>query len=146
MPRRFGYLSNVYDVVGTVLLHLYAAALGKRLGPSDEMAPIPAIYIAVPSPFPVLETFITQAAKDYHLDLHYCSPDDKADTKTVPVNGPNLVSSQSAAKPSGGMKQALEVYKSQFPHIAAILVGTRRSDPHGGDVVAYYVTLRSCNL
>ena len=136
---RFGYLSDVYDV-GTVLLHLYAAALGKRLGPSAEMVPIPAIYIAVPSPFPVLETFIAQAAKDYHLDLHYCPPDDQADTKTAPVTSPGLVSNHSAAiekaKPSGGMKQALEVYKSQFPHIAAILLGIRRSDPHGGDVVA----------
>lgn len=104
------------------------------------MVPIPAIYIPVPSPFPVLETFIEQAAKDYHLALHYCPPDDKADSTTVPATSIDPVFVQSAtvekAKPGGGMKRALEIYKSQFPHIGAILIGTRRSDPHGGDVAA----------
>ena len=137
---RLGYLSDVYVVVGTVLLHLYAGALGKRLGPSEEMVPIPAIYIPVPSPFPVLEMFIEQAAKDYHLALHYCPPDGKADSTTVPTTSPDSVFNQSATvekvKPSYGMKRALEIYKSQFSHVAAILIGTRRSDPHGGNVVA----------
>ena len=99
------------------------------------MVPIPAIYIPVPSPFPVLETFIEQAAKDYHLALHYCPPDDKADHATVPVTSPDPAFVEKA-KPGVGMKRALEIYKSQFPHIGAILIGTRRSDPHGGNVVA----------
>lgn len=36
------------------------------------------------------------------------------------------------ARGGEGMRQALERYKTEFPHIEAILVGTRRSDPHGG--------------
>ena len=31
-----------------------------------------------------------------------------------------------------GMRRALEVYKARLPHIEAILIGTRRGDPHGG--------------
>ncbi|KAF8645665.1 hypothetical protein AX16_007661 [Volvariella volvacea WC 439] len=55
---------------------------------------------------------------------------------TIP-QATNLASSTSdpvEAKPKnsgGSMKQALEVYQSKFPHITAILIGTRRSDPHG---------------
>ena len=30
------------------------------------------------------------------------------------------------------MKAALAVYKERFPHIEAIVIGTRRTDPHGG--------------
>ena len=29
------------------------------------------------------------------------------------------------------MRRALEVYKEEFPEIEAILIGTRRTDPHG---------------
>ena len=32
------------------------------------------------------------------------------------------------------MRRALEVYKETFPQIEAILVGTRRGDPHGGEL------------
>lgn len=32
------------------------------------------------------------------------------------------------------MKRALEHYKEKFPHIEAILIGTRRADPHGGEL------------
>lgn len=35
------------------------------------------------------------------------------------------------AKGGEGMKNALEVYKERFPHIKAIFIGTRRTDPHG---------------
>jgi len=31
------------------------------------------------------------------------------------------------------MRRALEFYKSRFPQIDAILIGTRRTDPHGGE-------------
>lgn len=36
------------------------------------------------------------------------------------------------AKGGEGMKNALAVYKEKFPNIEAILIGTRRTDPHGG--------------
>ena len=35
------------------------------------------------------------------------------------------------AKGGEGMSRALEVYKEEFPEIEAILIGTRRTDPHG---------------
>ena len=38
------------------------------------------------------------------------------------------------AKGAEGMKQALQIYKETFPKISAILIGTRRSDPHGGEL------------
>jgi hypothetical protein len=36
------------------------------------------------------------------------------------------------ARGGEGMRQALALYKLAFPDVAAILVGTRRGDPHGG--------------
>ena len=41
------------------------------------------------------------------------------------------------AKGGEGMRKALEIYKSKFPEITAILVGTRRGDPHGGKQILY---------
>ncbi|KAM6501128.1 hypothetical protein JOM56_004142 [Amanita muscaria] len=122
----------------TVLLHLYVAALARRLSQPAELPPIPAIYIAVPSPFPILETFIDQATKDYNLDLYYCRPPNDGDDMILPpVNGESgqgRYTSAEKAKVNHGMKQALEVYKSRFPDIQAILVGTRRTDPHGASL------------
>lgn len=143
----------------TVLLHLYAGALARRLFPSEPMTSIPTLYIPVPSPFPVLETFIADSARRYNLDLFLCKPQNESVESTttpplvpsppprsVAVNGSgNAVdldhfSSQSQsqktraagkAKGAEGMRQALEIYKARFPHISAIFIGTRRSDPHG---------------
>jgi len=92
---------------GTVLLHLYAAALDRwrkrREAPSAQ--PIPSIYIAPPSPFAELEAFISASEERYNLQLY---------------------------RISGAMKYALEVYKDTKPSIEAILVGIRKGDPHGG--------------
>lgn len=30
------------------------------------------------------------------------------------------------------MREALELYRARFPMVEAILIGTRRADPHGG--------------
>ncbi|PFH51139.1 hypothetical protein AMATHDRAFT_75117 [Amanita thiersii Skay4041] len=125
----------------TVLLHLYFAALTRGLGLLDTLKPIPAIYIAVPSPFPVLEDFIEQTAKRYRLDLyHTCPPTGSTEAEVTP-SGVNGCHSKSDAPPkprkakgSNGMRQALELYKSKFPHITAILIGTRRTDPDGANL------------
>jgi FAD synthetase len=131
---------------GTVLLHLYAGALARRLSPSEPMRPIQTLYIPVPSPFSVLESFIADTAKVYNLDLFLCKPQDMLLESVVtpaPANGNGVgvdyLNSQTQrkrsvgkAKGAEGMRQALEIYKARFPHITAILVGTRRSDPHGG--------------
>ncbi|KAH9027430.1 hypothetical protein EDB84DRAFT_1589054 [Lactarius hengduanensis] len=93
------------NCAGTVLLHLYAAALAKRnVDPST-----PALYIPVPSPFPALEAFISSAPRVYNLS----AGDD------IQTNG------------ADGMRGALEVFLARFPTVEAILVGTRRTDPHG---------------
>lgn len=93
----------------TVLLHLYAAALyrwWKRSTISTTSSHlIPTIYIAPPSPFDDLESFITSCETMYGLDIF---------------------------RITGGMKYALGVYKDKFPGVEAILIGMRRSDPHGG--------------
>ncbi|KNZ75389.1 FAD synthase [Termitomyces sp. J132] len=122
----------------TVLLHLYAGALARRLARGHTMKPIPAIYIPVPSPFPSLEKFIEETVKNYNLDLFRCSshPEQAENMVTTSTFTDSLYTKQpkpNASKPKGpdGMRRALEAYKRRFPHITAILIGTRRSDPHG---------------
>ncbi|KAJ7043388.1 hypothetical protein C8F04DRAFT_1072016 [Mycena alexandri] len=127
----------------TVLLHLYAAALARRLPPSEPVKPIPAVYIAVPSPFPTLETFIEDSATRYTLDLFHCQPaSDRVESVITPkpaingagtsyLNGAPPPKAVGKAKGGEGMKQALEIYKQTHPNIEAILIGTRRTDPHG---------------
>ncbi|KDQ32948.1 hypothetical protein PLEOSDRAFT_1013308, partial [Pleurotus ostreatus PC15] len=119
----------------TVLLHLYAGALIRRLPSSEAPKPIPSIYISVPSPFPVLEDFIVEAAKAYNLDLFHCHPtltdSELTDYVSAAVPPPKAVGK---ARGGEGMKRALEIYKQKFPHITGILIGTRRSDPHGGEL------------
>lgn len=109
--------------LGTVLLHLYAAALAKRtISPS-----IPALYIPVPSPFPALEAFITHAARLYNLRILTCTPPSSTATsaETVTPDG-------DASTDGVNMRKALELYRTYCPTVEAILIGTRRTDPHGG--------------
>ncbi len=108
---------------GTVLLHLLTAAVGRRTPTDQPCKPIPALYIPVPSPFSTLEDFIYAAADAYHLELFHYGPDDGCEPPSA---------SQSAKGKGIDMKHALAVYKERFPHIEAILIGTRRTDPHGG--------------
>ncbi|EGO01011.1 hypothetical protein SERLA73DRAFT_179038 [Serpula lacrymans var. lacrymans S7.3] len=134
----------------TVLLHLYAAALAHRVGASQGLKPVPAIYIPVPSPFPELEVFITETSRLYGLDLYTCAPSSDASNR-LPVESvtPGIPGTPSGltngnghikdplSQPVGmsrggeGMRRALAIYKERLPHIQAILIGTRRSDPHG---------------
>lgn len=102
--------------------------------------PIPSIYIPVPSPFSALEAFIDDAAKTYNLSLYRCfSPSGQVESIVTPstpgleigyLERPRAVGKSKGAE---GMRQALQAYKTKFQHITAVLVGTRRSDPHGGD-------------
>ncbi|KAG6809070.1 hypothetical protein H0H92_001732 [Tricholoma furcatifolium] len=133
------YLTGLHPLTGTVLLHLYAGALAKRLAPGQAMKPIPAFYIPVPSPFPVLEAFIEDAAKAYNLDLFRCfSPSEHGSNGVNPcvtADAANYLDSKNPQrnknKGAEGMRKALEAYKQRFPHISAVLIGTRRTDPHG---------------
>ena len=95
------------------------------------MKRIPAVYIPVPSPFTTLEDFIDDSATTYNLDLFSCRhsephvesvPAASIDSRDKPVG---------KSKGEGTMREALQLYKDHFPRISAILVGTRRTDPHG---------------
>ena len=113
------------------------------------MRPIPALYIPVPSPFPLLESFIADSGKRYNLDLFLCNGQSErveGVVTPIPVSGndhaiPQTQRPRAIGKTKGpeGMRQALERYKSWFPHINAILVGTRRSDPRGGVYLFFYI-------
>lgn len=130
----------------TVLLHLYAAVLARKV--SSTHNPISALYIPDPSPFFALEEFVKIATQDYLLDLFTCnlSSDIQLPVESVTpgVSTPSALKGSSdyighslqtrpvgAARGGEGMRRALELYKSRFPDIQAILVGTRRTDPHG---------------
>lgn len=118
---------------GTVLLHLFAGALARRLPPNTTPKPVPALYIPVPSPFPTLETFISQCAKEYNLDLFRCIPPTEVSFAVESATTPAMTQKPvGKAKGGEGMRRGLELYKERHPNIDAILVGTRRADPHGG--------------
>lgn len=126
------------------------AVLGRRNLTYTNIQ-IPSLYIPLPSPFTELEDFIDKSVKAYSLDLFHCSPPspESATALALPIESvtrpvspnPSQIDGESntqkpypvgKAKGGEGMRRALEVYKTKFPQIEAILIGTRRGDPHGG--------------
>ncbi|KAK6499779.1 hypothetical protein TWF481_010137 [Arthrobotrys musiformis] len=73
------------------------------------------VYIHSSHPFAEVDEFVAQCVQSYHLDLL------RYDEK-------------------GGMKHAFQVYLSQNPKVKAIFVGTRRTDPHGGNLKHFDMT------
>ena len=123
---------------GTVLLHLVSASLGRYAGSQAGSKPLSAVYIPVPSPFPQLESFIDSAAQAYNLDLFQCAHPTGPNFPVESVPTPGAQAAPIAERPTHvkggeGMRVALQLYKNRFPNIEAILIGTRRSDPHGGE-------------
>ncbi len=148
-PRDTRRYSQVHT--GTVLLHLVAASIGRRTSASSSSSPpkpLAAVYIPVPSPFPQLERFIDEAASAYNLDLFHCPPpDDPLPVESVPTPGAAAAPWLERArhvKGGEGMRLALEMYKERFPQVEAILIGTRRSDPHGGECTRRFPSLSVC--
>lgn len=109
---------------GTVLIHLLAAAVIRRQAqqfstasatPSTSSVPLrkmQSVYIRCTSPFPQVESFVTVCVDRYNLELQVAE---------------------------GNMRDALESYldgrreaKGEEGKIEAVMVGTRRNDPHGG--------------
>lgn len=147
--RRFQHSSQpmLTEALGTVLLHLFAGALAKRRG-SAATKLIPALYIPVPSSFPALETFIAECIDAYNLDLFHCALDPEDSAVVGEGDGYEMplcdalrkrirLPSASAERPmvagkGAGMRKALELYKAEHPSVSAILMGTRKGDPHGG--------------
>lgn len=131
-PLSLQRLPNRHDT-GTVLLHLYAAALYRRF---QKHTAIPSLYIPLPSPFHELESFIHESIKTYDLELFLClSTKTKegvqlaVETVMTPASG---IPSQPKKGGGEGMKKALEGYKNKFPNVEGILIGTRRTDPYSG--------------
>ncbi|KAF9299479.1 3'-phosphoadenosine 5'-phosphosulfate sulfotransferase [Mortierella antarctica] len=98
----------------TVILHLFVAVLYKLHGPGSafptntpqQKTPIPSIYVTHKNPFGQVERFVDDEIERYDLDL-------------LRIPGP--------------MKKALEDYHvMKGEKVKAIMVGTRRDDPHGG--------------
>jgi FAD synthetase len=85
----------------------------------DTQPPFPtqltSIYIQTPHPFPEVTEFVESSSAHYHL---------------------NLVES---ALP---MKAAFEEYLNEHKSVKAIFVGTRRTDPHGGNLTFFDMTDR----
>ncbi|KAG0245155.1 hypothetical protein B0O80DRAFT_458922 [Mortierella sp. GBAus27b] len=117
----------------TVILHLYVAVLYKMLGSQEkpdlasesntaqdpsgsyslQNTLIPSIYVTHKNPFAQVERFVDDEIERYSLDL-----------QRIP----------------GPMKQALQEYHTQKADIKAIMVGTRRDDPHGGPLKPFTPT------
>ncbi|KAJ1971728.1 FAD1 flavin adenine dinucleotide synthetase [Dimargaris xerosporica] len=95
----------------TVLLELYSAALQHRY--PRTLATIVATYVTHAHPFPEVEAFVAQAVQRYGLDL-------------VRTQGP--------------IKPGLFAFIAQRPLTKAILVGTRRDDPHGAHMPVFAPT------
>lgn len=128
----FGHIpSTDSDEEGTVLLHLLVAARSRKhrrgTNRGEERHPngingyahaqgskpaphsLKSVYITCSSPFDAVEMFVSETRDLYELDLFRTSP--------------------------GGipMKEALSIYQRADPGVKAILMGTRRDDPHGGE-------------
>ncbi|KAK3498044.1 uncharacterized protein B0T23DRAFT_334564 [Neurospora hispaniola] len=71
------------------------------------------IYIAPPDPFQEVEDFVATTTEEYHLDLaRYALP----------------------------MRQALDCYLDEKPHVKAVFMGTRRTDPHSEFLASFTPT------
>jgi FAD synthetase len=96
-----------------VLLILYLSLLSTH---SHLPALLSAIYIPPDHPFPSVDAFVASSSTRYHLSLqHYHHP---------------------------SMRLAFTHYLADNPSIRAIFVGTRRTDPHGGNLTAFDETDR----
>lgn len=94
-----------------VLLVLYAAYLESswRNSPGKQRR-IETVYVAINDPFREVDDFVATSAKDYNLNV-------------VKIQKP--------------MKEAFADYLKDHPSIRAVLVGTRRQDPHGSKLTFF---------
>lgn len=92
-----------------VLLILYLAALVNHSHTLPES--LQSIYIVSKDPFPQVESFTLETSKKYHLALL------RVERENMREAFAEYLSPQGAGK-----------------HVKAILVGTRRTDPHGGQL------------
>lgn len=94
-----------------VLLVLYAAYLEFRVHKShSKKRRINTVYVAIQDSFEEVDDFVTSSAEEYGLDV-------------VKIQKP--------------MKEAFADYLDRHASIRAILVGTRRQDPHGSKLTFF---------
>ncbi|KAI9872189.1 MAG: 3'-phosphoadenosine 5'-phosphosulfate sulfotransferase [Pleopsidium flavum] len=114
-PSSFDELSLSYNGGKDclVLLILFLVALHTH---STRPPPrLQSVYIVSAHPFAEVESFVVTSATTYHLDLaRYAKP----------------------------MKAAFADYLHEKRHVKAIFVGTRRTDPHGGELTFFDATDR----
>jgi FAD synthetase len=98
-----------------VLLILYLAGLAKYPQPLPQS--LRSIYIVSKDPFPQVESFVVETSRKYHLDLLRLERD--------------------------SMRTAFAEYLQEGgpgSDVKAILVGTRRTDPHGAELGSFSPT------
>ncbi|KAK2763339.1 hypothetical protein FQN54_009975 [Arachnomyces sp. PD_36] len=83
--------------------------------PEPHPTTIPAIYALPPHPFPSVESFVLSSSLYYHLSL----------------------TRYTTSPPTTTLRSAFTSYLHLHPHIRAIFVGTRRTDPHGGSLTHF---------
>lgn len=89
-----------------VMLVLILAQMHRRHGKesSQKLGALGAVYVKVADPFPQVDDFVAECAKEYPLDIY---------ADNLPMKG------------------ALANYLHKNPHVKAIYVGIRRADPYG---------------
>ncbi|KAI9596024.1 hypothetical protein BDF19DRAFT_384570 [Syncephalis fuscata] len=107
----------------TVLLHLWTAVVMRHLrktGNTDKdivaqlhEAQVPAVYVCACEPFPQVDAFTEQFARKFGLQL---------------------------CRKQGSMRTGLEKFATAYPHVKAILIGTRRTDPYAETLTAFQST------
>lgn len=111
--RRYGQQGLAMSYNGgkdcLVLLVLLVTYL-ESLPVDDRPRLTRAVYVAIKDPFQEVDDFVIESAKAYHLDV-------------IKIQKP--------------MKEAFEDYLAQYPEIKAVLVGTRRNDPHGSNLTFF---------
>ncbi|KIW34343.1 uncharacterized protein PV07_01124 [Cladophialophora immunda] len=148
-----------------VLLILYLAVIHTHFTqPKNRRkefpTSIPSIYAKPPDPFPAVSDFVDYSARLYHLDLTHIStnpgPGKRQKSHSNPPVSPPLEAlgldglapspkanhtsnsfQKSFDKPIISFRDAFALYLSSNPHIKAIFVGTRRTDPHGSHLTHF---------
>ena len=103
--------------LATVLVHLFAAALhrnssSRALSETDPNMKLAGLYIRCQSPFAEVDEFVNRCQEIYHIDL-------------MTVND--------------SLKNGLNAFLQERACIRAILIGTRATDPNGGQSSFPYI-------
>jgi FAD synthetase len=132
-----------------VLLILYLAVLHTHFSRLQNEDPstafpksIPSIYAKPPDPFPAVSSFVDYSSKLYHLDLTHIPTNPGPKKKERSHSNPPLTQPppqieaiqadhELPLKTIVSFRDAFTIYLAKYPHVKAIFVGTRRTDPHG---------------